>query len=100
MKKGIKRDRKSRKGFDVEKIAKIWKALETVGTWTHIAEISRMTGMNSVTVRYYLDYYMPQAVDQQKFAPTIRLRLVRLKPGMDFARFVHALELIKNIKKR
>lgn len=95
----IKRDRRVRKGFDTYKIAKIWKALSEEGGWLHIAEIARRTKINQVTVRWYLDNYFKNIIEEQKIAPTIKIRLVRLKQGVDFIAFVRALELIKSIKK-
>ena len=46
MKKKIKRDRGVGKGFDVNKLYKIWLVLSQNGDWMHVAEISRRTGMH------------------------------------------------------
>ena len=99
MKGRIKRDRGVSKGFDVNKLYKIWIILAQNGDWMHIAEISRRSGIHEATVRWYLDHYMRNAIDEQRIVPTIKLRLVRLKPNMDFKTYVKALDYINEIKK-
>jgi hypothetical protein len=98
-KKRIKRDRKVRSGHDVHKIAAIWKVLADENGWLHVAEIARRANLKPVTVLWYLDHYFRNVVDEQRPAPTIRIRMVRLKPGADFAGFLRALELIRSVKK-
>jgi len=98
MKSGITRDRKVRRGLDREKLVRIWKVLES-GEWLHIAEIARQAGLNECTVRWYLNQYLNQAVEQQQIAPTIRLRMVRLKAGMDLVGYMTAMKTIAEVKK-
>ena len=99
MKTKIKRDRKVRNGYDIEKLARIWKALaENNDYWLHVAEISRVTGINECTVRLYLNKYLRDAIEEQQILPKVRLRLVRLKPGMDLASYLKALRLIRGVK--
>ena len=98
MRTGITRNRTVRRGMDKEKLVLIWRALEG-SDWLHIAEIARRTGVNEVTVRWYLDHYLDQAIEVQKIVPTIRLRLVRLKPGMDLPSYMRARRLIEEVKK-
>jgi hypothetical protein len=98
MKTKIKRDRKVQKGFDIEKIAKIWNALAESNGWLHIAEISRRTNIDDCTVRWYLDHYLKDAIAEEKIVPSIRLRLVSLKPGMELEAYVKALTYISKIK--
>jgi len=98
MKRKIKRNRKVKTGFDIEKIAKIWKVLAEAGDWLHIAEISRRTNIHEATVRWYLDHYLDKAIEEERIVPKIRLRMVRLKPEMNFESFIRALRLIKEVK--
>lgn len=87
-------DRKVTKGFDIEKIAKIWQALLETDDWMHIAAISARTGINECTVRWYIDHYLYNAVDQQIIHPKIKLRLIKLKAKMDFEFYIKALKAI------
>jgi len=98
-KQKIRRDRRTFSGFDSQKLARIWKVLADSGDWLHIAEIARRSGINQATVRWYINHYFKQVVEEQRIAPSIRLRVVRLKPGADFAGLVRALEFIKAVKK-
>jgi len=88
-------DRKVREGIDYEKLAKIWSA---IGDWIHVAEISRRTKIHESTVRWYLDKYLSNAIQEERIAPTIKLRLVKLKPNMDLKSYIRALELIEKVK--
>ncbi len=94
----IKRDRKVRKGFDTEKLVKIWKVLMESQEWLVIAEIARRASINQCTVRWYLDKYLRDAIIEQTVAPTVKLRLVKLKPNIDLVSYVKALKVIENIK--
>lgn len=96
--KKITRDRKVRKGVDYDKMAKIWTVLVQAGDWIHIAEISRRTKINESTVRFYLDNYFRNAVQEERIVPNIKLRLVKLKPDADFQKIVKAIEVLKKIK--
>jgi hypothetical protein len=98
-KRKISRDRRVRQGPDHHKLARIWHVLASASDWLHIAEIARRTGINQVTVRWYLDHHMRQALEQAHIVPAIRLRLVKLKPGVQLKDFVKAMELIKDIKR-
>ncbi len=94
----IKRNRKVRRGMDIEKTARIWTILAQAGDWLHIAEISRRAGIDESTVRWYLDHYLDKAIDQERIVPGIKLRLVKLKPNMNFEVYIKTLNLIKQIK--
>jgi len=98
MKNKIKRDRKVKKGFDIEKLTKIWNVLAENIDWIHVAEISRRTKINECTVRWYLDHYLKDAVDEEKIVPTIRLRLIRLKPNINLNSYIKALKFIRRIR--
>jgi hypothetical protein len=99
MKTKITRDRKVRKGYDLEKLTRIWKDLsENSGYWLHVAELSRITGMNECTIRIYLNKSLKDATEEQKILPGIKLRLVRLKPDMDIGSYIKALNYIEDIK--
>jgi len=98
MKNKIKRDRKVCKGFDIEKLAKIWNALSESQDWLHIAEISRRTNIDDCTVRWYLDHYLKDAIEEQRIVPTIRLRMVRLKSSLELESYIKALNYINKIK--
>jgi hypothetical protein len=98
MKNKIKRDRKVGKGFDIEKLTKIWNALAENGDWLHVAEISRRSKIGECTVRWYLDNYLKDAIEEERIVPTIRLRLVRLKNGLSLESYINALNYIKEIK--
>lgn len=103
MKSGVTRDRKVRRGLDKEKLVLIWRALESAteeGGWLHIAGIARRAGLNECTVRWYLDHYLDQALEQQRIVPTIRLRMVRLKAGIDLAGYLKARKTIEEVKKK
>jgi response regulator of citrate/malate metabolism len=100
MKKEIKRNRKVGKGFDIEKLTKIWNVLAENNDWLHVAEISRRTNINECTIRWYLDRYLKNAIDEEKIVPTIRLRMVKLKPNIDLNSYVKALKFIKEIKSK
>lgn len=93
-----KHDRKVRRGIDYDKLGRIWAVLAGAGDWLHVAEIARRTGINEVTVRWYLDRRMAAAIESQRIAPTIKLRLVRLKPGIQLPGFLKAMNLIKVVK--
>lgn len=95
----IKRDRRVFAGYDAQKMAKIWKVLTDAGDWIHIAEIARRSSVNAVTVRWYLDHYFKQVIDEQKLAPTVKFRAVRLRQGADFAGLLRAHEFIRSVKK-
>lgn len=93
-----KRNRKVRRGIDYKKIAKIWKVLAESEDWLHIAEISRRTKIHEATVRWYLDHYLSKAVEEEKIGPKIKLRLIKLKPNIDFQAFIKALKFINEVK--
>jgi len=98
MKNKSKRDRKVRRGFDTEKITKIWNVLAENVDWIHVAEISRRTNIDESTVRWYLDHYLDKAVDEERIGPKIKLRLVRLKPNIELNSYIKALNFINKIK--
>lgn len=98
MKNKIKRNRKVGKGFDIEKLTKIWNTLAENSDWMHVAEISRRSSIDECTVRWYLDNYLKDAIEEERIVPTIRLRLVRLKVGLSLESYVNALNYIKKIK--
>ena len=100
MKAKIKRNRGVGKGFDIAKLSKIWSVLAQTGDWLHVAEISRRTGLNECTVRWYLDHYLNNAIDEERIVPSIKLRMVRLKPNIDLRSYVKALKLIEGVKNR
>ena len=76
MKKNVKRDRKVKKGFDIEKMSKIWNVLNERKDWMYINEISRETGINNVTVRWYLDHYLNNFIEERKLSESIDLDLL------------------------
>ena len=104
MKSGIMRDRTIRRGMDKEKLVLIWRALEGAteeGGWIHVAEIARRAGLNECTVRWYLDHYLNQAIDEQNVLPPgVRLRLVRLKRGIELVSYMSARKAIEEVKKK
>lgn len=104
MRKNTTHNRKVRCGLDKEKLILIWRVLEGAkeeGGWLHIAEIARRTSINEVTVRWYLNHYLNQAIEEQQVLPaSIHLRLIRLKPGIDLAGYIQARKSIEDIKKR
>jgi hypothetical protein len=93
-----KRNRKVRRGIDIEKLTKIWNILAENGDWLHVAEISRRTNIDECTVRWYLDRYLNNAIEEERIGPKIKLRLIRLKPNLDLSSYVKALNYIKEIK--
>ena len=93
-----KRDRKIRRGIDLEKITKIWTVLAQSGDWIHVAEISRRTKMDECTVRWYLNHYLSNAIDEERIGPKIKLRLIRLKTGLTLESYIKALNYINKIK--
>ena len=93
-----KRDRKVRRGFDIGKLTQIWNVLAQNGDWLHVAEISRRTKIDECTVRWYLDHYLKDAINEERIVPTIRLRMVRLKPNIDLNSYIKALNFIKEVK--
>ncbi len=95
----IRRDRKIKKGVDYEKITKIWNALAESGDWLHIAEISRRTKINRVTVGWYIDHYFKNFIEEQTIIPSIKLRLVKLKHDADFKKLIKSIEVLNSIKK-
>jgi predicted DNA-binding transcriptional regulator len=98
VKKKIQRDRKVRKGIDYDKLSKIWRVMLESGDWLHIAEIARRSGINQVTVRYYLDKYLDPIVEETRIAPSIKLRLVKAKPNANLEGLISAKEAIEEIK--
>jgi len=98
------RDRTIRRGMDKEKLVLIWRALEGAteeGGWIHVAEIARRAGLNECTVRWYLDHYLNQAIDEQNVLPPgVRLRLVRLKRGIELVSYMSARKAIEEVKKK
>lgn len=93
-----KKDRKVKKGIDYDKLVKIWNALVEAGDWMHIAGIARKTGINECTVRYYLDKYLKIGIEETRIDPKIKLRLVRIKPGVKLENILKALNLIKKVR--
>jgi len=93
-----KKARKVQKGIDYEKLVKIWNALVEAGDWIHIAGIARKTGINECTVRWYLDKYLKIGIDETRIYPKIKLRLVKVKPGIKLENIVKALNSIKQIR--
>jgi len=96
----IRRNRGVFAGYDPKKLAAIWKVLADENGWLHVAEIARRSGINRVTVIWYLNHYLKQVIDEQKIAPTVKFRAVRLKPNADFAGLLRALEFIRSVKGR
>lgn len=93
-----KKDRKKKYGYDIEKIVKMWKAMTEAGDWLHIAEISRRTGINQATVRYYINNYFAPVIEETSIVPSLKLRLVKLKPNVNINNFLQAVDSIKRIK--
>jgi response regulator of citrate/malate metabolism len=98
MKKKVKRDRKVKKGFDIEKMSKIWNALNERKDWMYINEISRETKINNVTVRWYLDHYLKDFIEERRLSDTIRLRFVKLKENITLEGVIRAIKIIKSIR--
>jgi hypothetical protein len=96
----MKKKRVTQKGPDYTKIAKIYKALAESGDWMHIAGIAQKTGLNQVTVRYYLDTHMKKFIDETRIAPTIKLRLVKLKEGITLQDIIKRIEILKDIHQK
>lgn len=82
------------KGFDERKIALIWRSLNQKGDFMYINEISRETDINPVTVRYYLDHYFKNFIEERNMAP-IKGRFVRLKADYSLDGILKALKYIK-----
>jgi hypothetical protein len=95
-----KKDRAVRRGIDYKKLGKIWNVLTQDGSWLHIAEIARRTGINECTIRWYLDKYLKDAVEEERVGPKIKLRLIRIKPGLNLQSYLKALKYIDGIKKQ
>lgn len=98
MKIKIKHNRKVGKGFDIEKLTKIWNVLAGNNDWLHVAEISRRTNIDECTVRWYLDHYLKDAINEERIVPTIKLRMVKLKSNTNLNSYVKALKFIEEIK--
>ena len=98
MKTKIKRDRNVRKGFDVDKLTKIWNILAENNDWLHVAEISRRANIDECTVRWYLDHYLKDAISEERIIPTIRLRMIKLKSNINQSSYIRALKLIEGVK--
>jgi len=98
MGKKIKKDRKVRKGFDIEKIAKIWKVLNERNDWMYINEIARESGINEVTVRWYLDHYFQKFIEERKLSESIRVRFVKLKENISLENMIKTIKIIKSVK--
>ncbi|MCD6476566.1 MAG: hypothetical protein J7K26_00160 [Candidatus Aenigmarchaeota archaeon] len=103
MKKKIKRNRTIRRGIDYVKLRKIWKILEIArdkNTWLYVAQISKVTNIHESTIRYYLNKYLNRAIEKNpSIPPGIKLRQIRLKPGILLENYINALEHIENRKK-
>lgn len=95
----IRRDRKVKKGVDYEKVTRIWNALAESTDWLHLAEVSRRTKINRVTVGWYLDHYFKNFIDEEAIIPSIKLRLVKLKQDADFKKLIKFIEVLNKIKK-
>jgi len=93
-----KRNREVRKGIDYKKLSKIWDVLSQDGNWLHVAEISRRSNIDECTVRWYLDHYLKDAIEEERIGPKIKLRLVRLKAGIELESYIKALNYINKIK--
>ena len=98
MKEKIKRDRKVSKGFDIEKVTKLWKILYERQDWMYINEISRETGINAVTVRWYLDHYFQKFIEERKLSESIRVRFVKLKDNISLEGMLSAIKIIKDVR--
>jgi hypothetical protein len=95
----IRRNRGVFAGYDPSKIVAIWKVMAEYGDFLHVAEIARRANMNQVTVRWYLDKYLKQMVEERRLAPSIRFRAVKLKPNADLPGLLRSLEFIRSVKK-
>lgn len=98
MRDNIKRDREVRKGIDYKKLARIFLVLKESEDWLHIAEVARRAQLNQATVRWYLDHYLKNAIEESKIHPKIRIRMVKLKPGITFKNLTMVLESLRKIK--
>jgi len=97
----MKRHRKNRtirKGVDYQKLKKIWQTLAESGDWLHINEISRRTGINNVTVRWYIDHYLTNEIEEQKLSGTIRVRFIRLRTTANLTNLLRYLKTVEKIK--
>lgn len=88
-----KHQRRIKSGFDIEKLRKIWRTLEAQDDYAHVSGLAALTGINQVTVRYYLDHYLAEVTESVRIVPSIRLRLVKLKPGVELERHLMFLKV-------
>ncbi len=94
------KNRQVRKGMDVKKFTAIWKVLEEAGDWLHINEIARRSGVNEVTVRYYINNYFTNAIKDQRINDKIKLRLIKLKDNVSIDSHLRFLKVMTSIKGR
>lgn len=95
----IRRDRKIKAGIDFNKVAKIWKVLAESPGWLHISEIARRCGIKGPTVRYYLNNYFANFINEQRINESIKLRLIELKEDATWNRLVTYLKSVEAIKR-
>lgn len=92
------KNRTAKRGIDYKKLSAIWNVLAAASDWLHVAEIARRTKIKEPTVRWYLDNYLKNAIEEERIVPQIKLRLVKLKQGIELNSYLKAFELIKQVK--
>lgn len=84
--------------MDHRKLARIFLVLKESNDWLHIAEIARRAQLNQATVRWYLDRYLKNVIEESKLHPKIRIRMIKLKPNINFKNLIIALEMVKRAR--
>lgn len=93
-----KKDRKVRRGIDYNKVAWIFKTLFEAEDWISMREIARRSGMKEGTTRYYLVKHLDRFLDVQEIIPGLRLKLVKLKPGVSLNKIIRWLKVKEKLK--
>ncbi|MBU3897039.1 MAG: hypothetical protein KJ697_03865 [Nanoarchaeota archaeon] len=95
-----KHNRTIQKGIDHKKLARIFLVLKESNDWLYVAELARMAQLNQVTVRWYLDHYFKNVIDESKLHPKLRIRMIKLKLDVSFKDLIMSLELARRIRNK
>lgn len=93
-----KKDRKVRRGVDFNKVAKIFKTLFEAQDWMTMRRIAMVSGLKEGTTRHYLVKHLDKFIDVQEVVPDLRLKLVKLKPGVSYNRVEKWLKIKEKLK--
>jgi len=93
------RDNKIRQD-ELKNVIKIVKCLlEAKDTWLWYREVARRSGLNHTTVSRLIDKYLKESViEQEGVPPFLKIKMVRLKPGVSAKSILNYLAVKRKIE--